>query len=68
MTVMTDEQESGRMDREGEQGMFGAIVGDIVGSVYEWSNIRTKEFPLFRADCHFTDDTVIKLVLSQKCG
>ena len=29
--------------------MLGAIVGDIVGSVYEWHNIKTKEFPLFRA-------------------
>jgi len=35
--------------------MFGAIVGDIIGSVYEWNNIKTKEFPLFRDDCHFTD-------------
>ncbi len=26
--------------------MLGAIVGDIVGSVYEWNNIKTKEFPL----------------------
>lgn len=25
--------------------MFGAIVGDIVGSVYEWHNIKTKDFP-----------------------
>ena len=38
--------------------MLGAIVGDIVGSVYEWSNIKTKDFPLFREDCFFTDDTV----------
>jgi len=28
--------------------MFGAIIGDIVGSIYEWNNIKTKEFPLFR--------------------
>ena len=28
--------------------MLGAIIGDIIGSVYEWNNIRTKEFPLFR--------------------
>lgn len=30
--------------------MFGAIIGDIVGSVYEWHNIKTKEFPLFCED------------------
>ena len=34
--------------------MLGAIVGDIVGSVYEWHNIKMKEFPLFRDDCFFT--------------
>jgi len=36
--------------------MLGAIIGDIVGSVYEWHNIKIKEFPFFRDDCHFTDD------------
>ena len=28
--------------------MLGAIIGDIVGSVYEWNNIKTKDFPLLR--------------------
>ena len=39
--------------------MLGAIVGDIVCSVYECDNIKTKDFPLFREDCFFTDDTVM---------
>ena len=39
--------------------MLGTIVGDIVSSVYECNNIKTKDFPLFRNDCFFTDDTVI---------
>ncbi len=39
--------------------MMGAIIGDIVGSVYEWDNIKTKKFPFFRRDCFFTDDTVM---------
>ena len=39
--------------------MLGAIIGDVVGSVYEWNNIKTKDFPLFREDCFFTDDTVM---------
>ena len=30
--------------------MLGAIVGDIVCSVYEWNNIKTKNFPLLRED------------------
>ncbi len=36
--------------------MLGAIIGDIVGSVYDWNN-KTKDFPLF-CDATFTDDTV----------
>ena len=39
--------------------MPGAIVRDIVGSVYEWDNIKTKEFSLFSDDYFFTDDTVM---------
>jgi hypothetical protein len=31
--------------------MFGAIIGDIVGSVYEWDRIKTKDFPFFTDDC-----------------
>ena len=31
--------------------MLGAIVGDIVGSIYEWNRIKTKDFPLFADDC-----------------
>ena len=45
--------------------MFGAIVGDIVGSVYEWNNIKTKDFPLFRDDCFFTDDTVMTCAVAE---
>lgn len=41
--------------------MLGAIIGDIVGSVYERHNIKTKDFPLFREDCFFTDDTVMTI-------
>lgn len=44
--------------------MFGAIIGDIVGSVYEWHNIKTKDFPLFRDDCFFTDDTVMTVAVA----
>lgn len=45
--------------------MMGAIIGDIVGSVYEWHNIKTKEFPLFRDDCFFTDDTVMTIAVAE---
>lgn len=45
--------------------MLGAIIGDIVGSVYEWHNIKTKDFPLFRDDCFFTDDTVMTVATAE---
>lgn len=44
--------------------MLGAIAGDIIGSVYEWHNIKTKEFPLFSDRCSFTDDTVLTVALA----
>ncbi|MEO8863012.1 MAG: ADP-ribosylglycohydrolase family protein [Candidatus Saccharimonadales bacterium] len=40
-------------------GSIGAIVGDIVGSIYEFDNIKTKDFPLFGDMNEFTDDTVM---------
>lgn len=47
-----------------ENEMIGAIAGDIIGSVYEWNNIKTKEFALFSARCFFTDDTVLTVALA----
>ncbi len=44
--------------------MIGALAGDIIGSVYEWDNIRTKDFPLFSPRCTFTDDTVLTVALA----
>ena len=38
--------------------MIGAIIGDIVGSVYEWSRIKTKSFELFVDRCECTDDSI----------
>ena len=51
--------------------MIGAIIGDIVGSRFEWDNIKTKEFELFDLECSFTDDSVMTLAVAQailKCG
>ncbi len=43
--------------------MIGAIIGDVVGSIYEWNNIKTKEFELFSKDCHFTDDSLMTIAV-----
>lgn len=45
--------------------MLGAIIGDIVGSVYEFHNIKTKDFPLFGAGCHVTDDSILTLAVAE---
>ncbi len=44
--------------------MLGAITGDIVGSIYEHSNIKTKEFPFFGDRCTFTDDSVCTVAVA----
>jgi len=44
--------------------MIGAIAGDIIGSVYEWNNIKTKAFTLFSAKCFFTDDSILTIALA----
>ena len=44
--------------------MLGAIIGDIVGSIYEWDRIKTKEFPFFTDDCFFTDDSVCTIAVA----
>ena len=39
--------------------MIGAIIGDIVGSIYEFDNIHTKDFQLFTSENDYTDDTIL---------
>jgi ADP-ribosylglycohydrolase len=45
--------------------MLGAIIGDIVGSVYEWNNIKTKDFPFFTERNFFTDDTIMTIAVAE---
>jgi ADP-ribosylglycohydrolase len=44
--------------------MLGAIAGDIIGSIHEANNIKTKDFPLFQEECRFTDDTVLTVAVA----
>lgn len=45
--------------------MLGAIIGDIVGSIYEFDNIKTKDFEFFNKEiCEFTDDTIISIAIA----
>ena len=47
--------------------MYGTILGDIVGSPYEFdcNNYKAKDFPLFSCRSEFTDDTVMTLAVAK---
>ena len=45
--------------------MLGAIIGDIVGSRFEFNNIKSKDFELFDKRCCFTDDTVLTIAVAE---
>lgn len=44
--------------------MLGAIIGDTVGSVYEFHNIKTIDFPLFSKKSNFTDDSIMTMAVA----
>ena len=45
--------------------MLGAIVGDIVGSRFEFDNHRSKDFELFTPACEVTDDSIMTLAVAK---
>lgn len=45
--------------------MLGALIGDTIGSVYEFHNIKTTEFPLFPTKSTFTDDSVMTMAVAE---
>ena len=46
--------------------MIGSICGDIIGSVYEWHNVKSENFELFSRESRFTDDTVMTAAVADK--
>lgn len=44
--------------------MKGAIIGDIIGSVYEFAGIKDYNFELFPKNMAFTDDTVLTIAIA----
>lgn len=44
--------------------MLGAIIGDTVGSVYEFHNIKTTHFPLFDPRSNYTDDSIMTMAVA----
>lgn len=44
--------------------MLGAIIGDIAGSRFEFSNVKSTNFKLFAKECSFTDDTICTVAVA----
>ena len=44
--------------------MLGAIIGDIIGSRFEFKNHLSTDFELFTSDCSFTDDTICTVAVA----
>jgi ADP-ribosylglycohydrolase len=44
--------------------IIGAVIGDVIGSVFEWNNVKTTDFDLFNPKCDFTDDTVLTIAVA----
>jgi len=44
--------------------MIGAIIGDIVGSRFEFNNYLKTDFKFFHPDCQFTDDTICTVAVA----
>ncbi len=45
--------------------MLGAIIGDTVGSVYEFNNIKTTDFQLFSPRNNYTDDSIMTMAVAE---
>ena len=44
--------------------MIGAIIGDIVGSRFEFNNTNKTDFELFTSECSYTDDTICTVAIA----
>ena len=45
--------------------MLGAIIGDMVGSIYEFSSIKTKNFNIYSSRARMTDDSLLTLAVAR---
>ena len=58
----TETQETTSDDRV--HGIIGAVIGDIVGSKYEFRKTVDKEYELYQEKCTYTDDTVLTVAIA----
>ena len=50
---------------KGINPLYGAIGGDLVGSIYEWRNHKSKDFELVKSVCSFTDDSILTFATAE---
>lgn len=48
--------------------MLGAIIGDIIGSPYEFESDKTKDFELFTQNSRLTDDSMMTIAVGCACA
>ncbi len=48
--------------------MLGAIIGDVIGSPYEFGSNKTKDFLLFKDGCRLTDDSYMTIAVGCACS
>ena len=62
---MNEKNKVERIFARKELRMIGAIIGDIVGSRFEWNNHRSKDFELFGEGCFATDDSIMTVAVAK---
>lgn len=45
--------------------MYGTVLGDVIGSTYEFSEMKQKDFPLFPEGSDITDDTIMSVAVAR---
>ena len=48
--------------------MLGAIIGDVVGSRFEFGSDKRKDFPFFERGCRSTDDSIMTIAVGCTCA
>ena len=51
--------------KEFDGKILGAVMGDVLGSPYEWDEVINRHFPLLNKECRYTDDTVMTMAVME---
>ena len=69
LKVLTEEEVNALLnpvDPPKQEVLYGAFLGDIIGSPYEFDRgDKTKDFPLFNEESHYTDDSVMTIAVAE---